>query len=66
MEPSQKKNHIMFMGVFIVAVIIVMYVFSLRSQLQEVRANQSHYEEQIKSLTSVQQNEALSKNRAVL
>lgn len=66
MEPSQKKNYIMLMGAFIAAVIIIMYVFSLRSQLQEVRSNQRHYEEEIKSLTSVQQTDALSKNRSFL
>ncbi|MDM5196569.1 hypothetical protein QUF79_00465 [Fictibacillus enclensis] len=66
MEPNQKKNFILLMGGFIAAVIILMYIFSLRSQLQEVRANQSRYEEHIKSLTSVQQTEALTKNQAFL
>lgn len=66
MEPNQKKNYILLMCGFVVVVIIVVYVFSLRTQLQEVRANQSNYEEQIKSLSSVQQSEAINTNREFL
>lgn len=66
MEPNQKKNYILLMGGFVTVVIIIMYVFSLRSQLQEVRGNQSNYEEQIQSLASVQQTEALNTNREFL
>lgn len=66
MEPSQKKNYILLMIGFIAVVLILMYVFSLRSQLQEVRANQSNYEKQIKALSSVQNTDALNVNRKFL
>lgn len=66
MEPNQKKNYILLMGGFVAAVFIIMYVFSLRSQLQEVRGNQSNYEAQIQWLSSVQQTEALNTNREFL
>ncbi|KON88008.1 hypothetical protein AF332_15050 [Sporosarcina globispora] len=62
MEPVQKKNSILIMIGFVAAALVIMYVFSLRSQLQEVRANQSTYEEQIKSLTSIQNSDALKTN----
>ncbi|WP_191561643.1 hypothetical protein [Metabacillus idriensis] len=66
MEPNQKKNYILLMCGFVAAILIVMYIFSLRSQLQEVRANQNNYEEQIKSLSSVQNTDALHTNRDFL
>ena len=66
MEPTQKKNSLLLMIVFIIAALIIMYVFSLRSQLQEVRANQGNYEEQIKSLSSIQNTDALKVNRQFL
>ncbi|MBT2724857.1 hypothetical protein [Bacillus sp. ISL-46] len=59
MEPHQKKNYILLMIGFVAAVIIIMYVFSLRTQLQEVRANQRNYEEKIASLSSIQNTDAL-------
>ncbi|MBT2737961.1 hypothetical protein [Bacillus sp. ISL-7] len=51
---------------FVAAVIIIMYVFSLRTQLQEVRANQRNYEEKIASLSSIQNTDALKVNREFL
>jgi uncharacterized protein len=66
MEPTQKKNYILLMIGFIVAVLVIMYVFSLRTQLQEVRANQINYEEKIESLSSIQNTEALKVNREFL
>ncbi|MDQ0271254.1 hypothetical protein [Cytobacillus purgationiresistens] len=66
MEPNQKKNYILLMIGFIAAVIIVMYVFSLRSQLQDVRANQKNYEEEIESLSSIQNTDALNTSREFL
>lgn len=66
MEPTQKKNFLLLMIVFIIAALIIMYVFSLRSQLQEVRANQGNYEEQIQSLSSIQNTDALKVNRQFL
>ncbi|HER2162530.1 TPA: hypothetical protein VJS49_001682, partial [Streptococcus pyogenes] len=66
MEPTQKKNSLLLMIVFIIAALIIMYVFSLRSQLQEVRANQGNYEEQIQSLSSIQNTDALKVNRQFL
>ncbi|MFJ7978313.1 hypothetical protein ACIQZI_22075 [Peribacillus sp. NPDC096379] len=65
MEPNQKKNFVFLMIVF-VAALVIMYVFSLRLQLQEVRANQGNYEEQVKSLTSIQNTDALKINREFL
>ncbi|MBT2688360.1 hypothetical protein J7I93_09215 [Bacillus sp. ISL-47] len=66
MEPNQKKNYILLMIGFIVAVIVILYVFSLRTQLQEVRANQSNYEEKIDSLSSIQNTDALKANQEFL
>jgi hypothetical protein len=40
--------------------------FSFRKQLQEVRANQSNYEEKIESLSSIQNADALKINREFL
>ncbi|MEH7375678.1 hypothetical protein [Neobacillus drentensis] len=51
---------------FIAAVIVIMYVFSLRIQLQDVRANQSNYEKKIASLSSIQNTDALEVNREFL
>jgi Tfp pilus assembly protein PilV len=51
---------------FIAAVVVIVYVFSLQTQLQEVRANQSNYEEKIASLSSIQNTEALEANREFL
>jgi hypothetical protein len=42
------------------------YVFSLRTQLQEVRANQSNYEKKIASLSSIQNTDTLEVNREFL
>jgi len=66
MEPIQKKNFVFLMIVFVAAALVIMYVFSLRSQLQEVRANQGNYEDQIKSLSSIQNTDALKVNREFL
>lgn len=66
MEPNQKKNYILLMIGFVGAVLVIMYVFSLRTQLQEVRANQSYYEEKIESLSSIQNTDALKVNREFL
>jgi hypothetical protein len=66
MEPIQKKNFVLLMMGFIVAVIVIMYVFSLRTQLQEIRANQRNYEEEISSLSSIQNTDALEVNRKFL
>jgi hypothetical protein len=66
MEPTQKKNYILLMFGFVAAVLVLMYVFSLRSQLQEVRVNQSHYEERIRSISSIQESDAVQINREFL
>ncbi|MBT2729617.1 hypothetical protein J7E63_22290 [Bacillus sp. ISL-75] len=51
---------------FIAAVVFIVYAFSLRTQLQEVRANQRNYEEKIASLSSIQNTETLEVNRKFL
>ncbi|PEC50958.1 hypothetical protein COJ46_01645 [Bacillus sp. AFS077874] len=66
MGPNQKKNVILLMIGFVAAAIVLVYVFNLRIQLQEVRANQKHYEEKISSLTSIQNTDALVVNQAFL
>jgi hypothetical protein len=50
------------MFVFVAAVLVIMYIFGLQSQLQEVKANQRNYENQIKTLSSVQNTDALEVN----
>ncbi|MCM3169518.1 MULTISPECIES: hypothetical protein [Peribacillus] len=66
MEPTQKKNFLILMIAFITAALVIMYIFSLRSQLNEVRTNQGNYEEQIRSLSSIQNTDALKVNREFL
>ncbi|MEH7451186.1 hypothetical protein [Gottfriedia acidiceleris] len=66
MEPNQKKNVFLLIIGFITAVTVIVYVFSLRIQLQDVRANQKHYEEKISTLSSIQNTAALEVNRAFL
>jgi hypothetical protein len=66
MEPNKKKNYILLMLGFIAAAVFIVYAFSLRTQLQEVRANQSNYEEKIASLSSIQNTDALEVNRKFL
>ncbi|MED3994577.1 hypothetical protein P4647_07895 [Peribacillus frigoritolerans] len=66
MEPTQKKNLLSLMMVLVAAALVIMYIFSLRSQLQEVRAIQGNYEEQIQSLSSIQNTDALKVNREFL
>jgi type II secretory pathway pseudopilin PulG len=51
---------------FVAAAVVIVYVFSLRTQLQDVRANQSNYEEKIDSLSSTQNSDALKVNREFL
>lgn len=66
MEPDKKKNYILLMMGFLVAVLLLTYVFSLKSQIQDLRTNQKNYEKQIQSLSSVQNTDALSVNRKFL
>jgi hypothetical protein len=66
MEANQKKNYVLLMIGFISAVVVIMYVFSLQSQLQEVRANQENYEEKIATLSSIRNTDALEVNRKFL
>lgn len=54
------------MLVFVAAVLVIMYIFGLRSQLQEVKANQRNYENQIKTLSAVQNTDALEVNQKFL
>jgi uncharacterized protein len=51
---------------FVASVLVIMYVVSLRTQLQDVRANQSNYEEKIDSLSSIQNTDAIKVNREFL
>ncbi|MGE6718317.1 hypothetical protein ACQKGD_13205 [Peribacillus frigoritolerans] len=66
MESTQKKNFLFLMTVFVTATLVIMYIFSLRSQLNDVRTNQGNYEEQIQSLSSIQNTDALKVNRQFL
>ncbi|WP_221567134.1 hypothetical protein [Alkalihalobacillus sp. TS-13] len=66
METDQKKRYLFLMISFITVIIAILYVTSLRIQLQEVRANQDHYEKEIKSLTSIQNTDALKVNQEFL
>lgn len=61
-----KKNFYFMMAGLIIGVLIIAYIFSLRSQLREVQANQHHYEKQIKSLSEVKNTDALELNRQFL
>jgi hypothetical protein len=66
LEPNQKKNYILLMIGFVAVAVVIVYVFSLRMQMQDVRANQGNYEEKIDSLSSIQNADALKINRKFL
>ncbi|WP_347553006.1 hypothetical protein ABFG93_22435 (plasmid) [Pseudalkalibacillus hwajinpoensis] len=51
---------------FIATAVVIVYVFSLQTQLRDVRANQHYYEEQIASLSTVSNTNAQDVNRAFL
>jgi hypothetical protein len=63
---EQKKSLFLVMGTFMIIFLVIFYVVSLRIQLQELRANQHNYEEQFKSLSSIQENDAFLLNRDFL
>ncbi|PLT32066.1 hypothetical protein [Bacillus sp. V5-8f] len=65
MEPIPKKSFVLLI-IGIDGAMVIMYICSLRSQLQEVRANQGNYEEQIKSLSTIQESETSKVNREFL
>lgn len=60
---EQKHSFFLIIGGVVFAVLVIFYVSSLRLQLQEIKANQKNYEEQIKSLSSVKETEAIGSNR---
>jgi hypothetical protein len=55
----------MFAG-FISTVLVILYVFSLRSQLSEVRANQENYKQQIEAVSHIDPSQAEQVNRKFL
>ena len=63
---KSKKTYVLLMSGFVVGILVVMYVFSLQSQLREVRANQQNYEEEMASLSSVEESDALEVNQDFL
>ncbi|GKU83934.1 hypothetical protein [Niallia sp. NCCP-28] len=65
MEHIQKKS-ILLVGITLTGIVLLLYIFSLKSQLQEVRSNQSRYEEKIKNLKMVQDSEAKMLNKTFL
>jgi hypothetical protein len=56
---------LMFAG-FIGMVLLILYVFSLRSQLFEVRANQENYKQQIEAFSHIEPSQAEQVNRKFL
>jgi hypothetical protein len=56
---------LMFAG-FVGMVLVILYVFSLRSQLSEVRANQENYKQQIEAVSHIQPTQAEKVNRKFL
>jgi hypothetical protein len=56
---------LMFAG-FIGTVLVILYVFSLRSQLSEVRANQENYKQRIEAVSHIEPSQAEQVNRKFL
>ncbi|MED1865834.1 hypothetical protein P4V41_20495 [Fictibacillus nanhaiensis] len=56
---------LMFAGI-IMMVLVILYVFSLRSQLSDVRANQENYKQQIEAFSHIEPSQAEQVNRKFL
>jgi hypothetical protein len=56
---------LMFAG-FIMMVLVILYVFSLRSQLSEVRANQENYKQRAEAVSQIEPSQAEQVNRKFL
>jgi hypothetical protein len=56
---------LMFAG-FIMLVLVILYVFSLRNQLSEVRANQENYKQQIEAVSNIEPSQAEQVNKKFL
>ncbi|MGA4722228.1 hypothetical protein [Fictibacillus nanhaiensis] len=56
---------LMFAG-FIMMVLVIIYVFSLRSQLSEVRANQENYKQQAEAVSNIEPSQAEEVNKKFL
>ncbi|MGD6964459.1 hypothetical protein ACQCVB_19840 [Fictibacillus phosphorivorans] len=56
---------LMFAG-FIVVVLVILYVFSLRSQLSEVRENQETYKQQAEAVSHIEPSQAEQVNKKFL
>jgi hypothetical protein len=51
---------------FVFLVLIILYVFSLRSQLSEVRVNQENYKQQIEAVSHIEPSQAEQVNKKFL
>ncbi|ANC77398.1 hypothetical protein ABE65_011530 [Fictibacillus phosphorivorans] len=57
---------LMFAGFIIMMVLVILYVFSLRSQLSEVRANQENYKQQAEAVSNIEPSQAEEVNKKFL
>ncbi|WP_273836210.1 hypothetical protein [Guptibacillus sedimenti] len=63
---KSKKAYVFLMSGFVIGMLVVFYIFSLQTQLREVRANQQNYEKEMASLSSVEESDALEENQEFL
>ncbi|MGA9286789.1 MAG: hypothetical protein WBV93_00455 [Anaerobacillus sp.] len=63
---KSKKTYVFLMSGFVVGMLVVFYIFSLQSQLREVRANQQNYEKEMAFMSSVESSDALEVNQEFL
>lgn len=61
-----KKTYVFLVSGFVFGMLVVFYIFSLQSQLREVRANQKNYEKEMASLSSIESSDALEVNQEFL
>lgn len=61
-----KKTYVFLISGFVVGMLVVFYIFSLQSQLREVKANQRNYEKEMASLSTVKKSDALEVNQEFL
>jgi alpha-D-ribose 1-methylphosphonate 5-triphosphate synthase subunit PhnI len=63
---ERKTSFFLMMTGFVFVFIVILYVFNLRAELREVRANQENYEDEIASFNQIEESEARRVNREFL
>ncbi|WP_137791933.1 hypothetical protein [Bacillus sp. E(2018)] len=63
---ERRTSFFLMFASFVGMVLVILYVFSLRSQLSEVRANQENYKQQIEAVSHIEPSQAEQINRKFL